>query len=172
MSDLDLPNYVGTHEKVHVIEIKDMDVTRGLTGMQKGRSPGWDEMRVEMVDVVGEIGAGCTKRLLNTCMKQCKVSEDWRTGFIVPIWKRKGDAQDPGKYRGITLLSHIMILLETILDKWLRERVEHELGEEQMGFRKGRGTTGGMFSLRQLVEKRLERQGSMALALVDLENSI
>ena len=45
-----------------------------------------------------------------------------------------------------------MKLLERILDKRLRERVECELGEEQQGFRKGRGTTDGMFSLRQLVE--------------------
>ena len=43
--------------------------------------------------------------------------EDWRTGLIVPIWKRKGHAQDPWKYRGITLLSHIMKLLDNILDK-------------------------------------------------------
>ena len=45
-----------------------------------------------------------------------------------------GDAQDPWKYRGITLLSHIIKLLERILDTRLRERVEHELGEEQLGF--------------------------------------
>ena len=51
-----------------------------------------------------------------------------------------------------------MKLLERSLDKMLRERVEHNLGEEQLGSRKGRGTTDGMFSLRQLVEKRLERQ--------------
>ena len=55
-----------------------------------------------------------------------------------------------------------------ILDKRLREIVEPELGKEQLGFRKGRGTTDGMFSLRQLVEKRLEKQGHMALAFVDL----
>ena len=111
-----------------------------------------------MVDVAGEIGARLTKRLMNTCMKQCKVPEDWRTGLIVPIWKRKGDAQDPGKYRGITLLSHIMKLLERILDKRLREIVEPGLVEEQLGFRKGRGATCGKFSNRQLVEKRLGRQ--------------
>ena len=169
MSDLELPNYV--HEKLNVIEITDMGVTRGLKGMKKGRAPGLDEMRAEMVDVAGEIGVRWTKRLLNICMKQCKVPEDWRTGLIVPIWKRKGDAQDPGKYRGITLLSHIMKLLDMILDKRLRERVEPELGEEQLGFRKGRGTTDGMFSLRQLVEKRLEKQGQMALAFVDQEKA-
>ena len=71
-------------------------MTSGLKGMNKGRAPGWDEMRAEMVDVAGVIGARWTKRQLNTCMRQCKVPEDWRIGLIVPIWKRKGDAQDTG----------------------------------------------------------------------------
>ena len=71
--------------------------------------------------------------------------------------ERRCATQDTGKFRGITLLSHIMKLLERILDNRLRESVEQELGEEQLGFRKGRGTIDGMFSLRQLVEKRLER---------------
>ena len=65
-----------------------------------------------------------------------------------------------------------MKLLERILEKRLCERVERNLGEEQLGFRNGRGTTDGMFSLRQLVEKRLERQGNMYLAFVDLETAI
>ena len=49
-----------------------------------------------------------------------------------------------------------MKLLERILDKRLREKVEHKLGEEQLGFRKGRGTTDGMFALRQLTLSREE----------------
>ena len=86
--------------------------------------------------------------LLNTCMRHRKVPEEWRTGVIVPIWKEKGDEQDPGKYRGIKLLSHIMKLLERILDVRIRKKVDQELGEEQQGFRKGRGKTDGMFALR------------------------
>ena len=53
----------------------------------------------------------------------------------------------------------------------MRERGEQEIGEEQFGFREGRGTTDGMSSLRQLVENRLERQGHMVLAFVDLEKA-
>ena len=49
MSDRELPNYV--HEKLNVIEITDMKVTIGLKGVTKGRAPGWDEMRAEMVEV-------------------------------------------------------------------------------------------------------------------------
>ena len=45
------------------------------------------------------------------------------------------------------------------------------IGEEQQGFRKGRGTTDGLFTLRQFVEKKLEKQGSMCIGFVDLEKA-
>ena len=44
-------------------------------------------------------------------------------------------------------------------------------GEDQQGFRKGRGTADGMYILRQMVEKRLDVHGSMALGFVDLERA-
>ena len=59
-----------------------------------------------------------------------------------------------------------MKLLERILDGRIRKKVEQE-----QGFRKGRGTTDGMFALRQMVEKRLEMQGRMAVGFVDLEKA-
>ena len=32
-------------------------MTGGLKGMKKGRAPGWDEIRADIVHVAGEIGA-------------------------------------------------------------------------------------------------------------------
>ena len=85
--------------------------------------------------------------------------EEWQAGLVFPIWKRKGDVQDPGKYRGITLLSHTMKLLERILDGRIRKGVEQE------------GTTDGMFALKQLGEKRLEMQWRMAVIFVNPEKA-
>ena len=56
----------------------------------------------------------------------------------------------------------------TQVDARIRRRVKCDFGEEQQGFKKGRGTADGMYVLRQMVEKRLEVQGSEAL-WVDLE---
>ena len=92
-------------------------------------------------------------------------------GLIVPIWKRKGDVHDPGKYSGFILLSQVLKLLERVLDARIRRRVEGDFWEEQQGFWKGRGTADGIYVLRQKVEKRLEVQGSMALGFVDLEKA-
>ena len=64
-----------------------------------------------------------------------------------------------------------MKLLERILGGRIRKRIEQELCEEQYGFRKGRGTTGGRFALRQLVDKRLEMKGRMAVGFVNLDKA-
>ena len=52
--------------------------------------------------------------------------------------------RDPGKYRGITLHSQVLKLLERVLDARIISRLEGDFGEEQQGFRKGRGTADGM----------------------------
>ena len=54
-------------------------------------------------------------------------------------------AHDPGKYRGITLLSHIMQFLERIMDNRLRERVEHELGARTRASEKDKGPLMGCY---------------------------
>ena len=67
------------------------------------------------------------------------------------------------------ILNHVMKVLERILDGRIRKSMEMEIGEEQQGFRKDRGTKDVMCTLRQLVKKRWEVQGEMALGFVDLE---
>ena len=127
-------------------------------------------MRLEMIEMAGEVGVKWTGRLLNLCMQEGRIPKEWMMGLIVPIWKRKGDVHDPGKYRGITPLSQGLKLLERVLDARIRRRAG-DFGEEQQGFRKGRGTADGMYVLRQMVQKILEVQGSMALGFVDLEKA-
>ena len=117
------------------------------------------------------MGVKWTGRLLKVCMHEGRLPKEWMMDPIVPIWKRKGDVHDPGKYRGITLLSQVLKLLERVLDASIRKRVEGDFGEEQEGSRKGKGTSDGMYVLRQMVEKRQEIQGGMALGFVDLEKA-
>ena len=124
-----------------------------------------------MLEMAGKVGAKWTGRILNVCMQAGRIPIEWRMGLIVPIWKKKWDVHEPGKYRGITLLSQVLKLPERVLDAMIRRRLEGDFGEEQHGFGKGRGTADGISDLRQKVEKRLEVQGSMALGFVDQEKA-
>ena len=167
--ELELPSAV--RGRVEVKDITYLEVKAAIGKMKRGKAVGVDEVRVEMLIDTGEVAVSWLGRLFKVCLREGKIPREWQTGLIVPIWKRKGDVHDPGKYRGITLLSHVLKLLERILDRRIRGTVEPEIGEEQQGFRGGRGTADGMFALRQLVEKRLEMQRRMALGFVDLEKA-
>ena len=84
-----------------------------------------------MLEMTGEVGVKRTGMLLNVCMQEGRIPKEWRMGLIVPIWKRKGDVHDPGKYRGITLLSQVLKLLERVVDARIRRRVEGDFGENR-----------------------------------------
>ncbi len=71
------------------------------------------------------------------CMKDGRIPKERRMGLIVPIWKMTEDVHDPRKYRGITLLSQVLKLLERVLDARIRRRLEGDFGENSKG--PGRG---------------------------------
>ena len=59
-------------------------------------------MRLEMLEKAGEVGVKCTGRLLNVSMHEGRIPKEWMMGLIVPIWKRKEDVHDPGKWHDTT----------------------------------------------------------------------
>jgi hypothetical protein len=77
------------------------------------------------------------------------IPEEWSIGIIIPIYKKKGDINDPDNYRGITLLSCLAKVFTSVLNNRLTEFLEDFkiIGEEQAGFRKGYSTTDHIFSL-------------------------
>ena len=82
--------------------------------MKKGKATGTDEVRLDMLDMAGKVGVKLSGRLLGVYVREGRVPKECRLGLIVPIWKRKWDVHDPGNYKGITLLSQLLKLLERV----------------------------------------------------------
>lgn len=79
------------------------------------------------------------KALLNIINKiwlSGEVPSDWATALVVSLHK-KGSRTDPGNYRGISLMSHALKLLTTIVSNRLYTYLEDNniMAEEQAGFR-------------------------------------
>ena len=69
------------------------EVVRAMKKLKRGRATGVDEVQVEMLVMTECVGVRWLRRLLNTCRREGKTPEEWRTGLIDPVWK-KGDVFD------------------------------------------------------------------------------
>ena len=81
-SELELPSAVEGQGKLD--EIGDAEVERAIKKTKRGRATGIDEGRVEMLVMAERVGVRWTRRLLNTCVREGKIPQEWWTGLIVP----------------------------------------------------------------------------------------
>ena len=107
--------------------------------------------------------------LVENIISEGCIPTDWQESFIINLYKGKGDALNRGNYRGLKLIEQVMKVLERVVEGLIRQRVE--IDEMQCGFMSGRGTTDGIFILRQLQEKHLAANKPLHMAFIDLEKA-
>jgi hypothetical protein len=97
----------------------------------------------------------------------------WAEGILHLIHK-KGDTNDPGNYRDITLLNCIGKLYDRILYNRLKtwEADLHILSESQVGFRAGYSTVDHIFTLNSLVTKAFIEKKNLYCGFIDIKQSV
>ena len=112
------------------------------------------------------------KDLLEEYFKQIwttkEVPEQWRLTRITPIWKNKGSASDPTKYRGISIGSILSKVGINIILKRISCFYESQLKLSQFGFRKGVGCSDGIYVIKQLQEIASLSQRELFVCYIDL----
>ena len=63
-------------------------------------------------------------KLFNLILNTGIIPEAWSKGTILPIYKNKGDINDPDNYRGITILSCFRKLFTALLNQRLNSYLE------------------------------------------------
>jgi len=102
-------------------------------------------------------------------VKEGCIPEDWKSSVILPIYKGKGDPVECVSYRGIKLLEHAMKVVERIFEHRIRQQIEVDV--RQFGFMKGKGTTGAIFTVRQMQENFRVKGKKLYFGFVDLEKA-
>ena len=115
------------------------EVGEEVNEMKSGKVPGLDGFPLECLKKGGMAVLKWLVRLLNLSFEMGVVPMDWRGACIVPLYKGKGDKCECSNSRGITLLSVVGKLFDRVLIKRVRAGTECAIGEEQCGFRQGRG---------------------------------
>ena len=96
--------------------------------------------------------------------------KDWSLGTIVRIPK-KGNLTDCNNWRGVTLLSIPSKVFCKVIIMRIENVVNTTVRKEQAGFRRGRGTTEHIFTLRSILEQCNEWQRNIYINFVDFEKA-
>jgi len=116
---------------------------------KNNKTGGNDGLVVELIKYGVKGMANLLEVLYEVIWTEKSIPKQWRQGLIVSLHK-KGDAEDSGNYRGITLLNVVRKLFCKVLNNRLVSRLEPERAfhEGQAGFREKRSCVDIIFTLR------------------------
>ena len=96
--------------------------------------------------------------------------EQWTEAIIQPLYK-KGNVNDPGNYRGISLSDTSSKLYGMIINKRIQNWVEQNkiTGEYQAGFKSGYSCCDHIFTLMACVQKQFSNNRKLYACFIDFE---
>jgi exonuclease III len=148
------------------------EVENAIEELKNGKTEGIDDIPAEMLKNLGE---KATTELISIC-QQIYASGEWPKDFtqtvMIPIPK-KANATECSDHRTISLTSHASKIMLKILTRRMEGKVEATkvIGEDQFGFRRGRGTRDAIGVLRSLGERRLQHGKDLYICFVDYEKA-
>ena len=145
-------------------EVDSAEIKYCIRKLKNNKTGGNDGFVGEMFKYGGYGMVELLKLLFEVVWTEECVPRQWRQGLIVNLFK-KGDSEDPGNYRGITLLSVVGKVFCKVLNNRLMTRLEGKraLHEGQAGFRIKRSCVDNIFTLNEIIQGRL-REGKKTFA--------
>lgn len=159
---------IGNIQKKPQIEVN--DVIQAMNKLKLDKSPGSDNLTNEALKIAAPILAAPFTNLFNSILESGETPTQWSESNIILLYK-KGNSNDIGNYRPISLLPSTYKLFSTILTKKISSTLETRQPVEQAGFRKGFSTIDLIHTLELLIEKYQERSRPLYLAYIDYKKA-
>ena len=155
-------------------EITDIEIKSAIRSLKSGKASGPDELPPEFFKAAEAKILPYLTKLFNKIYNSSYFPIGWSRSVIVPLHK-KGDKNNPGNYRGISLLNIASKIFTSILNKRLTKWVESEgkVCEEQAGFRKGYSTVDHVYTLMSMISNCLngKRKSKLYVAFIDYQKA-
>ena len=138
-------------------DISALEIEYVMKLLRNRKASGSDGIAGELIKYGGYGMIMMLKELFQFIWDSEYIPEQWGEGMIISLFK-KGDREDPGNYRGITLLNVVGKLFNKVLNyrllQWLEEHIQ--LSESQAGFRFDRSCVDNIFILNEVIQGRLQ----------------
>ena len=162
----DLPNI----EQLEGPTILEAEVEKVINSMKIGKAAGDDGVTTEMLQAIGSLGIARITQLCNKIYDTGYMPDDLKQSTFIPIPK-KARAVNCSDFRTISLMSHATkVLLKVILER-NKAKIDGEISDNQSGFRRGMGTREGIFNLRTINERYLEKHKDVYICFIDYEKA-
>ena len=145
------------------------EILKRASRLKNGKASGLDSIINEFIKHSPPIMISLLTKYFNIILESGVIPKDSTLGAIIPIYKNKGNRNDPDNYRGITLLSCIGKFFTLLINARLTDFIETNnlLGEEQAGFRAEYSTLDHIFTLHCLIDIYLKNKKRLYCAFVD-----
>ena len=127
--------------------------------MKVGKAAGPSEIVVEMLKAAGNKGVKIMTKICNHVVREGAMPREWELSTLIPIYKSKGDPMECGSYRAIKLFEHGMNVLERVLERRLRMKVN--IDDMQFGFMLGKGTVDAIFHCKAVYRRSSWKRGKI-----------
>ena len=146
-------------------DITAKEITDAVRNLKNNKASGIDGITNEYIKASIHLLLPVYVKIFNIIYDKSTVPSSWTTGIIKPIYKQKGNKQEPDNYRPITILSCLGKLFTAVLNARLKVYTEAEnfTGEDQIGFRENYSTIDGIFSLYSLIDLMKKKKKKIIL---------
>ncbi|GBP13562.1 LINE-1 retrotransposable element ORF2 protein [Eumeta japonica] len=147
-------------------DILPSETRKAILSQKLDKAPGPDKITNELLrGTVKELVPILTK-IFNGILRSGQVPEQWETSHIILIHK-KGQKDDIGNYRPISLMSNIYKIFFKIILNRISNTLDENQPKEQAGFRKNFSTIDHIHTVKQIMEKYNEYNKPLYMAFVD-----
>ena len=149
LHDPDNHDGVTIHLQPDILECK---VKWALGSITMNKARGGDGIPVELSQILKKDAFKLLHSIFQQIWKTQQWSQDQKRSVFIPIPK-KGNAKECSNYCTIAFISHASKVMFKILEAMLKQFVNYELADVQVGFRKGRGTRDQIANMCWIMEK-------------------
>ena len=133
------------------------EVEHALKKMKKGKAAGPDNVPIELITALQDIGVMEVTKLLNIICYTGEIPHDLAKSVFIVIPKKPGTT-DCEQHRTISPISQQAKVLLRVLLCRMRSKIRPEISEKQFGFVADRGTRNAIFKLNMLLERSIVLQ--------------
>jgi hypothetical protein len=114
------------------------DVVRATKEMRAKKATDDDDVPGVVLKLLGENGLKLMAQLINNIYETGELPKDFTEVTMIALKKPK--ATECSDHRTIALIAHTAKIVAWILRRRIERKIEDVLGEDQFGFRRGKGT--------------------------------